>query len=115
MRCASLLLIVGLLSISSGCTRIVKMEPTSGPPGTAVYVKCCGMFGDPAAQKIKWDGDTIGNPFPGSFVVPMPEKGGTPGKHTVTLIDDVDATEAFLIFPLLRIRHAQANFIVTDL
>ncbi|MBN2210546.1 MAG: hypothetical protein JW709_04045 [Sedimentisphaerales bacterium] len=115
MKRASTLLIVGLLLTVSGCTRIVKMEPTSGPPGTAVYIKYCGMFGDPAAQKLIWDGEVIRHPFPGSFVVPMPEDGGTPGKHTVTLVDDVDATEAFLIFPLLRIRHAQAKFIVTEL
>lgn len=106
---------LALVFMVGGCTQIVHMEPASGPPGTPVYIKCCGMFGDPAAQSLKWDGKTIRNPFPGSFVVPASDKGGTPGKHTIVLVDDLDASEAFLIFPIFRVRHAAATFVVTEL
>jgi len=105
--------LVIVLALFSGCTRIVQMEPTSGPPGTPVYLKCCGMFGDPAAQSLKWDRKTLSCPFPGSFVVPAVNQGGSKGKHTVTLVDNLDANEAFLIFPIFRWRQAYATFTVT--
>lgn len=109
-----LLLLVLLIGLGiSGCTRILKMEPTSGPPGTPVWVKCCGTFGDPAELSLKWDGNSISNPFPGSFIVPAVSQGGEPGKHTVLLVDKLDASEAFLIFPIFRVRHATATFTVT--
>lgn len=114
MNCKLLLaLALSSLCLSSGCTRIIKMEPTSGPPGTPVWIKCCGTFGDPADLSLKWDGDPISNPFPGSFIVPAVNQGGHPGKHNVLLVDNLDASEAFLIFPLFRIRHASATFTVT--
>ena len=97
--------------ILGGCTQIAQMEPTSGPPGTPVYVKCGGMFGDPAEQSIKWDGKTLHNPFSGSFVVPADSEAG---KHHVTLVDNLDASEAFLIFPIFRMRHDTETFTVTS-
>ena len=109
----AILILLASLIISAGCTRIVEMEPTSGPPGTAVYIKCCGMFGDPAKQSLKWDGDVIRKPFPGSFVVPAVNDGGTPGKHRVTLIDNLDASEVFLLFPLFRFHQDTTTFTVT--
>ena len=103
-----------LLSLATGCTRIVKMEPSSGPPGTPVYIKCCGMFGDPAGQSLKWDGKTLSEPFPGSFVVPAVGQGGQAGEHKVLLVDNLDASEAMLIFPLFRSRWHSATFTVTE-
>jgi hypothetical protein len=97
----------------SGCTKIVQIEPTSGPPGTPVYVKSCNTFGDPAAITLKWDGDKLCDPFCGAFIVPAVNDGGEPGKHRVTLIDNFDASEAFLIFPIFRLHHDTATFIVT--
>jgi hypothetical protein len=107
------MIVLGMLAVAfSGCTHIDKIEPASGTPGQAVYLKCYGIFGDPAEQCLKWDGKEICNPFPGSFVVPSPEKGGKPGKHTVTLVDKLDASEVFLIFPLLRLRQDSVQFTV---
>ena len=108
------LALVTVLCLFSGCTRIVQMEPTSGPPGTPVYIKCCGIFGDPAAQSLKWDGKSLCDPFPGSFVVPAVNQGGKPGKHRVTLIDNLDANEAFLLFPIFRWRQDSVTFTVTE-
>jgi len=102
-----------MLSVFAGCTRIVKIEPTSGPPGTPVYIKCSGMFGDPCCRSLKWDGDTIKKPFPGSFCIPAVDQGGDPGRHTVTLVDNLDASEAFLIFPIFRVRQDSVSFTVT--
>ena len=99
---------------ASGCTQIVEMEPTSGPPGTPVYLKCSGMFGDPCGRTLKWDGQMLCDSFPGSFVVPAVNQGGKPGKHRVTLVDDLDADEAFLIFPIVRLRHDTVTFRVTE-
>ena len=101
--------------VSGGCTQIVKMEPTSGPPGTPVRVTCNGMWGDPSDQVLKWDNDSIRKPFPGFFTVPPVEKGGTPGKHSITVIDNLDANEAFLIFPIFRWRMSTVHFTVTPL
>lgn len=107
------MLLSGLFLISCvGCTQLVEIQPKSGPPGTAVYVKCKGMFGDPAQQSLKWDGKTICNPFPGSFTVPAVDQGGEPGKHRVTLVDNLDANEAFLIFPIFRLREDSTTFTV---
>lgn len=112
-RMFSLLSLVVVLFFAVGCTQLVEIQPKSGPPGTAVYVKCKGMFGDPAQQSLKWDGKTICKPFPGSFTVPAVEQGGKPGKHRVTLVDNLDANEAFLIFPIFRGREDSATFTVT--
>lgn len=108
-----ILAVVILFLVLPGCTRITEMKPTSGPPGTPVYLKCYGMFGDPAEVTLKWDGKTLCRPFCGSFVVPAVNQGGQPGRHTVTLIDNLDASEAFLIFPIVRLRHAFTTFTVT--
>ncbi len=114
MKTVCLLLAVAMtLLVLPGCTKIVKMEPTSGPPGTPVYIKCCGMFGDPTAQRVLWDGKTVSAPFPGSFLVPALDKGGEIGKHRVTLVDELDASEAFLVFPIFRNRFSSATFEVT--
>jgi hypothetical protein len=105
--------VLGIMFIAvQGCTHIEKIEPCSGTPGQAVYLKCYGIFGDPSEQCLKWDGKEICNPFPGSFVVPRGEDGGKPGKHTVTLIDKLDASEVFLIFPLFRMRMDSVTFTV---
>ena len=112
-RYAPPIILVLVLPFFAGCTRIVQMDPVSGPPGTPVYIKCCGMFGDPAEQSLKWDGKTISHPFPGSFVVPAANRGGKEGKHTVTLVDNLDANEAFLLFPIFRWRWDSATFTVT--
>ena len=115
MRTNILLLSIMLIcACLTGCTRIVRMEPASGPPGTPVQVTCSGMFGDPALQSLKWDGKVLTKHFPGSFVVPAVNQGGKPGKHTVTIVDDLDGTEAFMMFPLFRLRHANATFTVTS-
>ena len=106
-------LVLLLLVVGAGCTQM-EMEPSQGPPGTTVYVKACNMFGDPAKQSLKWDGDTIRNPFPGSFVVPAVDQGGEPGKHKVTLVDNLDGGEVLLWFPLLRVRHASETFTVVE-
>ena len=110
-KLAMLLLVVVFLS--AGCTKIVKMEPTSGPAGTPVYIKCSGMFGDPSSQSLRWDGKVIRSPFPGSFVIPAANAGAQPGRHKVTLVDDLDSSEAFLIFPIFRARRDSATFTVT--
>jgi len=109
---AVLVMACGMLSL--GCTQIVSIEPKSGSPGTAVYVKSSGLFGDPADQCLMWDGKKICEPFSGSFVIPDADKGGKPGKHTVTLVDNLDATEAFLIFPIFRMRLDSAKITVTE-
>lgn len=93
---------------------MVEMHPTSGPPGTAVYVKCTGMFGDPAQQTLRWDGKTLCDPFSGSFTIPAVDQGGEPGRHRVTLVDNLDDNEAFLIFPIFRIRQDSSVFTVTS-
>jgi hypothetical protein len=93
-----------------GCSGVTKMTPTSGPPGTPVKVKCCNTFGDPSARTVYWDGKKLADNFCGSFVVPECE----PGVYTITVQDDVDANEAFLIFPLMRSRWARAEFTVTE-
>ncbi len=108
-----LMLVLSAGLVLGGCTKIMKMEPSSGPPGTPVWIKCCGTFGDPANLSLKWDGDSISNPFPGSFIVPAASHGGEPGKHKVMLVDNLDASEAFLIFPIFRLRHSTATFTVT--
>ena len=97
-----------------GCTRIVKMEPTSGPPGTPVYVRYNGTYGDPACHCLKWDNKKICDPFCGSFIVPAVNNGGHAGKHKVTVVDKLDASEAFLVFPILRLRESSATFTVTE-
>ena len=113
MKIIGFCLVVGMLFSSLvGCTRIVSIEPSSGPPGTPVYVKCEGMFGSPCCRTLKWDGDTICDSFPGSFVIPAINDGGDAGEHKITLIDDLDVDEAFLIFPIFRLRHDTATFLV---
>lgn len=97
-----------------GCTQITSCEPQAGPPGQCVYLKSGGMFGDPAEHCVKWDGKVICDPFPGSFTVPDPENGGTPGEHKITIVDKIDASEAFLIFPMLRAREHSVTFTVTE-
>lgn len=94
----------------NGCTRIVKMQPTSGPPGTPVCLKCDGLWGSPTNYAVKWDGETICEPFSGTFVVPTD---ATPGEHKVTLVDKVDMAECNLIFPLIRLRHDTEIFTIT--
>ena len=111
--CCALLSIVVFVALMPGCTKIVKIEPTSGPPGTPVYIKTCNTFGDPAAITLKWDGDTLCDPFCGAFIVPAVNEGGDPGKHKVTLVDAFDASEAFLLFPIFRLHHDTVTFIVT--
>ena len=98
--------------MANGCTRIEKMTPTSGPAGSTIYVQVTGMWGDPAEQYAKWDGETISDPFPGSFTVPAVCE---PGEHKVTVVDGLDADEAFLLFPIFRIRHSSATFTVTGM
>jgi len=98
----------------SGCTQLVEIQPDASPPGTAVYVRCKGMFGDPAQQSLKWDGKTICDPFSGSFTVPAVNQGGEPGEHRVTVVDNLDGNEAFLIFPIFRIRQDSTIFTVTS-
>jgi len=102
-----------VIAFMSGCAKIVSIEPTSGPPGTPVYIKTQNTFGDPAAITLKWDGDTLCDPFCGAFIVPAVDEGGEPGKHKVTLIDDFDPAEGFLIFPIFRLHHDTATFTVT--
>lgn len=87
------------------------MEPKSGPPGTPVWIKCSGMWGDPCAHAVKWDGKTISDPFPGSFTVPELCR---PGKHTITLVDKIDTTELSMVVPIFRMRHDWATFEVTE-
>ena len=111
--CCVLLSVVVFVALMPGCTKIVKIEPTSGPPGTPVYIKTCNTFGDPAAITLKWDGDTLCDPFCGAFIVPAVHEGGDPGTHKVTLIDNFDASEAFLLFPIFRLHHDTETFIVT--
>lgn len=98
-----------LILVGGGCTKIVKLDPASGPAGQPVYISSSGMFGDPASSCLKWDGDVISDPCPGSFVVPADAK---PGKHKVTLIDNLDDSEAFLIWPIFRLRQDSVTFVV---
>ena len=107
-------ILVLAMVMGTGCTEIRNMEPQSGVAGAPVYVKCGCMFGNPAKRTLKWDGKTICNPFLGSFTVPSPENGGTPGKHRVTLVDNLDADEALLLFPMFRLRHDSVTFVVTE-
>lgn len=106
--------VFAMMILVSGCTKIVKIEPTSGPPGTPVYVKTCNTFGDPTAITLKWDGKTLCDSFCGSFIVPAVNNGGKPGKHKVTLVDNFDPSEAFLLFPIFRLHHDTATFTVTQ-
>ena len=64
------LIVAAALLSAAGCTRIVKIEPNNGRPGTPVHIKCSSMYGDPAAQMLLWDGHVIRRPFAGSFTVP---------------------------------------------
>ena len=111
--CCVLLSVVVFVVLMPGCTKIVKIEPTSGPPGTPVYIKTSNTFGDPAEITLKWDGDTLRDPFCGSFIVPAVHEGGDPGEHKVTLVDDFDVSEAFLLFPIFRLHHDTVTFVVT--
>jgi len=114
MKQVSLLLSGALVWVLlAGCTKIIQIEPTSGPPGTPVYIKTQNTFGDPAKITLKWDGNTLCDPFCGSFIVPAVNDGGEPGKHRVTLIDNFDASEAFLIFPIFRLHRDSETFTVT--
>lgn len=92
----------------------MEISPASGPAGTPVYVKSKGFFGDPVARCIKWDGKEISRPCTSSFMVPSTANGGTPGKHHVTLVDELDAAEAMLLFPLFRLRTRTVTFEVTE-
>ena len=103
-----------LLVGTAGCTRIVNIEPASGPPGIPVYVTCSGMFGDPGARRLKWDGKTIRDPFAGSFTVPAIDNGGTCGEHKITIVDKLDCDEASLLFPIFRLRSDSVTFEVTE-
>lgn len=105
------LMILALFIAVGGCTRIVKLEPSSGPPGSPVWVKSTGQWGSPGGNTLKWDGKTLCEHFAGSFIVPAVAQ---PGEHKVTLIDRVDASEAWLVVPLARIRHSSATFTVTE-
>ncbi len=100
-----------LILVNYGCTRIVSMKPNFGPPGTVVTIKYEGLWGDPCAQSLRWDGKTISDPFSGTFVVPFD---ATPGLHKITLVDKLDASEAALIFPIFRLRYAWDKFTVTN-
>ncbi len=111
MKKVSWLLLGTVILVFSGCTRIVKMEPTSGPPGTPVFLEAAGIWGDPAGCTLKFDNKEICAPFHGSFTVPDDCR---PGKHIVTLVDKVDWSEVNLIFPLLRWREGYAIFTVED-
>jgi len=73
-KIVSLVLALAVGMLSTGCTQIVSVEPKSGSPGTAVYIKSSGLFGDPAAQCLMWDGKKICERFSGSFVIPEPDK-----------------------------------------
>ena len=106
-----ILSVVSVIALLDGCTRIVKMEPCTGLPGTPVWIKSDGMWGNPDGQCIKWDGKTICRNFPGSFTVPGDCR---PGKHKVTLVDNIDSSELFLVFPLFRLRHNSASFVVLE-
>lgn len=99
--------------LAAGCTHM-EISPSQGPPGTTVYVDAKNMFGDPIEQSLRWDGRTIRDPFPGSFVVPAISQGGALGEHKVTLVDNLDSSEALLMFPLFRLRHCSATFTVTE-
>lgn len=107
----TILAVAVTLIAMNGCTRIEKLQPSSGPAGSTVYVKTAGMWGNPIEQHIKWDGEIISDPFPGSFTVPATS---SPGKHKVTLVDELDADEAFLLFPIFRKRTDSATFTVTE-
>ncbi len=96
---------------ASGCTCIVEMEPKEGPPGTPVWIKTTGLWGDPGEYQLKWDGDVICEHFSGSFKVPDV---CNIGKHKVTLVDKIDSSEICLIFPLARLRTSSKPFIVTE-
>jgi len=112
--CLCLVFAVVLLVGAAGCTRIVNIEPAFGPPGIPVYVTCSGMFGDPGAQCLQWDGKTIRECFAGSFTVPAIDNGGTRGEHKVTLVDKLDGDELSLVFPIFRLRRDSVTFHVTE-
>lgn len=109
----SIIVIIALigLSVGAGCTTIETVTPAAGPAGSTIYLKTGGMWGDPAENCVKWDGKTVCSPFWGSFTVPAVCE---PGSHKITLVDRLDATEAFLLFPIFRIRHDSITFIVTE-
>jgi len=102
-----------MVLLVTGCTHM-EINPSHGPPATTVYVNANNMFGDPVEQTLKWDGHILRDPFPGSFVVPAISEGGAPGDHKVTLVDNLDASEALLMFPLFRARHCSTTFTVTE-
>ncbi len=104
-----LALVVMVMVLSCGCTKIVKLDPASGPAGQPVYITCSGMFGDASSTVLKWDGNVISDPCPGSFVVPAD---AAPGKHKVTLIDNLDCSEAFLLWPVFRVRQDSVTYTV---
>ena len=110
-RCFLCLIALTVFIAGSGCTRIVKLEPSAGPAGSPVWVKTKGLWGSPCDFTLKWDGETICKPFSGSFTVPAVAQ---PGEHRITLVDKVDADEACLVFPLFRLRHSWATFTVTE-
>ena len=99
------------LSVTAGCTTIETVTPAAGPAGSTVYLKTGGIWGDPAANHVKWDGKTVCSPFWGSFTVPAVCE---PGPHKITLVDRLDASEAFLLFPIFRLRHDSIIFTVTE-
>jgi len=111
MKKGCLLILITLLV--SGCVSM-EISPKSGPPGTPVYVKCKGVYGDPVAQCLKWDGKEISRPCTSSFMVPSNGEEAKPGKHQVSLVDELDAAEALLLYPLLRWRSGSATFEVTE-
>ncbi len=103
--------VIGLLMIANGCTRIVKLSPQSGPPGTFVKMTYENTWGDPGTCTVYWDGKKICDPFIGCFTVPPSAKNGS---HNVMLVDKLDASEAYLIFPVFRPRVAFSSFKVTE-
>ena len=108
-----LLYLIGTVLIASiaGCTNIVKINPASGPAGTPVWIDSEGLWGDPGDCTVKWDGKAITETYAGSFVVPDVS---APGEHKVTLVDNIDPCEAFMMFPLVRLRQSSATFTVTE-
>jgi hypothetical protein len=110
-KALTLLIVLAALATINGCTQIEKIEPASGPPGTTVFIKATGMWGNPMEQYLKWDGEIISDPFPGSFTIPTVTD---PGEHKITLVDQLDADEAFLLFTWLRFRTSSTTFTVTE-
>ena len=107
---AVITVLLACLVAFSGCTRITKMDPTSGPAGSTIYLETTGVWGDPSEVYVKWDGEKISDPFPGSFTVPAV---CAPGPHKVTLVDKIDVDEAFLWFSLFRRHRHSQTFTVT--